>query len=319
MSHDNTSSQTVYRTSASRTGKMMAIMLGICIVGGAIFFAMGDYWISEPAPIVAMMAGERNTEVAVQTGKTITENLSFVESDNLLVLGFNAIIGEEDSNPTIHVNVGDKIIFNVDNAGRSFHAFGVTADTEGFQGIIPNSEIASPNNPLTKGQSGTSEFVAGQEGTYYYICTVAGHREQGMVGEIIVGPAEAPREAAPPTGNSVEFNLDFVEADDFITFGFNAVVGEEGSNPDIRVNSGDEVTVTTANLGRSFHSFAVVTNPEDFNSIVMDSAIGSQLSPLRQNESGSVTFLAGAPGNYYYICTVPGHSLQGMQGNFIVE
>ena len=319
MSHDNTSSQTVYRTSPSRTGKMMAIMLGICIVGGAIFFAMWDYWISEPAPVVAMMAGEKKTDVAVQTGKTITENLSFVESDNLLVLGFNALVGEEGSNPTIHINVGDKIIFNVDNAGRSFHAFGVTADTEGFQGIIPNSEIASPNNPLTGGESGTSEFVAGEEGTYYYICTVAGHREQGMVGEIIVGPAEAPKEAAPPTGNSVEFTLDFVEADDFITFGFNAVVGEEGSNPDIRVNSGDEVTITTINQGRSFHSFAVVTNPEDFNSIVMDSEIGSQLSPLRQNESGSVTFIAGAPGNYYYICTVPGHSIQGMQGNFIVE
>ena len=56
MSHDN--SQTVYRTTPARTGKMMAIMLGICIVGGGIFFSMWDYWISEPAPVVAMMAGE---------------------------------------------------------------------------------------------------------------------------------------------------------------------------------------------------------------------------------------------------------------------
>ncbi|MBA4436707.1 MAG: hypothetical protein H2B04_05225, partial [Nitrosopumilaceae archaeon] len=31
------------------------------------------------------------------------------------------------------------------------------------------------------------------------------------------------------------------------------------------------------------------------------------------------TFIAGAPGTYHYICTVPGHALQGMIGEFIVE
>ena len=52
-------------------------------------------------------------------------------------------------------------------------------------------KLHSPNNPLKPGESGTSEFVPAEEGTYYYICTVPGHREQGMVGEIIVGPAQA--------------------------------------------------------------------------------------------------------------------------------
>ena len=49
------------------------------------------------------------------------------------------------------------------------------------------------------------------------------------------------------------------------------------------------------------------------------SAIAAATNPLKPGESGSVTFLAGAPGTYYYICTVPGHALQGMQGSFIVE
>ena len=43
-------------------------------------------------------------------------------------------------------------------------------------GVIPGSEIAAPTNPLKPGESGTSEFIAGEEGTYYYICTVPGHR-----------------------------------------------------------------------------------------------------------------------------------------------
>jgi len=321
MSQEN--SQTVYRTTSARTGKMMAIMLGICIVGGVIFFSMWDYWISEPPPVVAMMAGDADHAApAAQTGKTITQDLSFVESSDFRTLAFNALPGEPDNNPTINMNVGDKVMFNVVNDGVSFHAFGVTKDTEGFGGIIPGSEVASPSNPLKAGESGTAEFIAGEEGTYYYICTVPGHREQGMVGEIIVGPAQGGGSsgvAAAPTGVSHDFILDFVESDDFRTLAFNALPGEDGNNPEIRVNSGDEITVTSNNLGKSFHAFGVVTNPEDFNNVIWGSEIAAASNPLKPGESGSTTFTAGAPGTYYYICTVPGHALQGMQGNFIVE
>ena len=302
---------------------MMAIMLGICIAGGAIFFVMWDYWISEPAPVVAMMAGEPEPVAPVTaTGETITSDLVFVESSDFLTLGFNALPGEDGGNPPINVSVGDKIIFNIENGGKSFHSFGVTKDAEGFGGIIPGSEVASPNNPLKPSESGTSEFVAGEEGTYYYICTVPGHRAQGMVGEIIVGPSDgtgAPAQAAPPTGISHDFVLDFVESSDFLTLGFNALPGEDGSNPEIRVNSGDEVTITSNNIGKSFHSFGITTSPDDFNNVLWDSEIAAATNPLRPGESGQTTFIAGAPGAYYYICTVPGHALQGMQGSFIVE
>ena len=205
------------------------------------------------------------------------------------------------------------------NDGVSFHAFGVTEAEEGFEGIIPGSEIASATNPLKAGESGTSEFIPTEPGTYYYICTVPGHRMQGMVGEIVVSAPGAKAEAAAPTGVSHDFTLDFVESSDFRTLAFNALPGEPGSNPEIRVNSGDEVTITSVNAGKSFHAFGVVSNPDDFNSVIFDSAIAAANNPLKPGESGSVTFLAGAPGTYYYICTVPGHALQGMQGSFIVE
>ena len=317
MSHDNTQ---VYRTTTERTGKMMIIMLGICIVGGGIFFSLWDYWISEPAPVVAMMAGKVDHKVGTQTGKTITQDLTFVESSDLRILGFNALPGEEGGNPTIQMSVGDKIAFNVDNGGIGVHAFGVTKNDEGFAGIVPGSEIGLATNPLTSGKGGSSEFIAGEEGTYYYICTVPGHREQGMVGEIIITPSDgSPAVAAAPTGVSHDLALDFVEAEDFSSYAFNALSGEEGNNPEIRVNSGDTVTVTVNNAGRSPHAFGVVSNPEDVNSIVMDSAIGSVSNSLAAGQSDSVTFTAGAPGNYYYVCTVPGHAFLGMQGNFIVE
>ena len=319
---------TVYRTTPARTGKMMAIMLGICIVGGAIFFAMWDFWISEPAPVVAMMAAESAAQALAEagdhTGETIPVDLTFIEGDDFITMAFNELPGVEGNNPVINANVGDKIIFDVASTGVSFHAFGVTKNTEGFDGIIPGTDIGSMNSPLSSGDSGTSEFVPGEEGTYYYICTVPGHRAQGMEGMIVVGPAaedsvETHSEPVTPTGVSHEFVLDFVESDDFITFGFDALPGEEGANPDIVVASGDEVTVSVVNKGISFHTFGVVDGPDIFENVHWDSAIGSLTAPLSAGQEGTVTFMAGAPGTYHYICTVPGHAAQGMQGNFIVE
>ena len=318
MSKNN--SQNVYMTSPNRVGRMLLIMLGVCLIGGIVFFSMWDYWISQPPPVVALMAGEKtHAGPAEATGQTITQNLSFLESADFRSLTFNALKDEPGVNPTIEMSVGDKIVFDVVNDGMSFHAFGVTKDTEGFAGIIPGSEIAAPTNPLKPGESGTSEFIAGEEGTYYYICTVPGHRDQGMVGEIIVSGSSGPAVAAAPTGVSHEFELDFIESADFRTLAFNALPGEEGNNPQIIVNSGDEVTITTNNAGMSFHAFGVVSNPDDFNSVIFDSAIAAATNPLKPGESGSTTFTAGAPGTYHYICTVPGHALQGMIGEFIVE
>ena len=318
MSKNN--SQPVYMTSPARVGRMLAIMLGICLIGGIVFFSMWDYWISQPPPVVALMAGEKtHAGPAEATGQTITQDLSFLESADFRSLTFNALKDEPGVNPTINMSVGDKVVFNVVNDGMSFHAFGVTQDTEGFSGVIPGSEIAAPTNPLKPTESGTSEFIAGEEGTYYYICTVPGHRAQGMVGEIIVSGSAGPAVAAPPTGVSHELEFDFIESADFRTLAFNALPGEEGNNPDVVVNSGDEVTITTNNAGMSFHAFGVVSNPDDFNSVVFDSAIAAATNPLKPGESGSTTFTAGAPGTYYYICTVPGHALQGMIGEFIVE
>ncbi|MBI3254658.1 MAG: hypothetical protein HYZ55_01960 [Nitrosarchaeum sp.] len=183
----NQHNQEIYRTTSARTGKMMAIMLSICLVGGIIFFSMWDYWTSTPAAVVAKMAGVKQTEsAAVATGKTITQDLKFIESSDFKTFAFNALPGEEGHSPTINASVGDKIIFNVENAGKSFHAFGVTADEEGFAGIFPSSAIASASNPLKPGMAGSSEFIPSKEGTYYYICTVPGHALQGMKGSFIV-------------------------------------------------------------------------------------------------------------------------------------
>ena len=314
--------ETVYRTTSARTAKMMVIMLGICIVGGAIFFGMWDYWISAPSPAAIARSGVTETgPEAVATGQTITQDLNFVQTqDGFTDLAFNALTGESGHNPTVNAAVGDKIIFNVKNQDGGFHAFGVTAAEEGFAGIIPGSEVASAAAPLAQGDSGSSEFIPTEAGTYYYICTVPGHRELGMVGEIIVGESAGPAEAAAPTGVSHDFTVDFVESEDgFSDLAFNALTGEPGHNPDFVVSSGDEITFTATNMGKGFHAFGIVASPDDFGNSLWGSDIASSSAPLKAGDSGSSTFTAGAPGTYYYICTVPGHAALGMQGSFIVE
>ncbi len=309
MSHENNSQ--FYRTTPARTGKMMAIMLGICIVGGAIFFSLWDYWISEPAPVVAMMAGDSvPTDVGVHTGDTITKDLHFIESSDFRTLAFNALPGEPDNNPTITMDVGDKVIFNVDNAGNSFHSFGVTANSEGVGGIIPGSEVGLPTKPLTHGESGSSEFIAGEEGIYYYICTVAGHREQGMVGTIIVGDAtveeavepEIPEEVMEPEipEKSMEPVPDVpVELDGVISIpAGSAIPGCDETNEcyipyHALVSAGDEIT--WSNDDSAAHTVTSGT-PTDGHDGKFDSSL------FTAGSTYSITL--DEPGVYPYYCIV---------------
>lgn len=310
----------IYRTTSARTTKMLVIMLGICIAGGAIFFSFWDYWISLPPGNQMHKAQEPATSGGMAaTGKQFDVHLNFIESPDFRTLAFNALPGEEGHNPDIQASVGDRIEFLIANNGKSFHAFGVTAAEEGFEGVIPGTEVHTANNPLKPGQTGESAFVPSKEGTYYYICTVPGHREMGMVGKIVVGPAQAPSGPAAATGVSHNFDLKFVESPDFKTLAFNALPNEEGHNPDFKVKSGDSVTFKVDNAGKSFHAFAVISDLDDPNTVVFNSAIKSANNPMKPGETGEVTFTAGAPGQYHYACTVPGHALLGMNGNFVVE
>jgi len=123
----------------------------------------------------------------------------------------------------------------------------------------------------------------------------------------------------PPNGNKIDFTLSFQISSDFTKYGFNAPIGSAGANPDITVHSGDTVIIHLSNPSKSFHAFGVVTDPQDPNSVVWNSAFKTADNPMKLNESGDVTFVAGTPGLYHYICTVPGHATLGMDGNFIVK
>ena len=111
--------ETVYRTSTGRAAKLMTILVGLVVVGGVIFFSLGDYWISELSPAGQAFAGITSEEDAAptvaQTGADIPVTLDFIESKDFRTLAFNALPGEPGNNPTINAKVGDRIIFNILN------------------------------------------------------------------------------------------------------------------------------------------------------------------------------------------------------------
>lgn len=315
----------ILRTSPARVGKMLAILLGIMIIGGAIFFLNYGYWNSylPTAGKIQESLGKSAAPGQGQvTGKTITVNLSFVESPDFKVYAFNTVsLSDPNHNPTINANVGDKIELDVKNAGKSFHAFAITASTSGPGPAIDGTTIGTADDPMKPGSSGEVSFVPSQAGTYYYICAVPGHRELGMEGKIIVAAGTAAPSGATvkATGNKVEFTVNFVMSADFKQYAFNALPGQPGTNPDIKVKSGDTVTIHVKNDSKSYHAFGVVTDPNDPSSVLWNSAFGTPDDPLKPGQSGDVTFVAGAPGTYHYICTVPGHAALGMDAKFIVE
>jgi len=322
MSH---SQEPIYRTTGARFGKMMAILIGIMVVGGVIFFINYDYWNSylpTAGKIQEQGAIGQHIEQGKVTGQTVEVNLSFLESPDFKTYAFNALSGS-DRNPEIHAHVGDKIVFHVKNGGKSFHAFGVTASKEGSGPVIDGTAVGTADNPLKPGKGGDATFVASQPGEYYYICTVPGHRELGMEGKIEIAPAGGAAASSgaevKPTGNKVEFTLSFVMSSDFKQYAFNALPGQPGTNPDIKVKSGDTVTIHIKNDSKSFHSFGVVVDPDNPSNILWNSAVATPDNPLKPGKSGDVTFVAGAPGTYHYICTVPGHATLGMDAKFIVE
>jgi uncharacterized cupredoxin-like copper-binding protein len=91
----------------------------------------------------------------------------------------------------ITVNVGQPVKLVLKNNGTVLHDFVSTdAMVEVMEehgamhdmGGMPTAMHAA----IEAGQQGTLEFKATQAGTYTFYCTIAGHKEAGMTGKLIV-------------------------------------------------------------------------------------------------------------------------------------
>jgi uncharacterized cupredoxin-like copper-binding protein len=103
------------------------------------------------------------------------------------------------------------------------------------------------------------------------------------------------------------------------TYGFgNSSTTLTSPGPTLTLIEGTTYTMTVYNVGTMPHAWEIVPTQAVSGSPSFKAGIdiSSYISP---GSSGSVTFTPNKAGNYYYVCTVPGHIALGMYGTVVVQ
>jgi uncharacterized cupredoxin-like copper-binding protein len=88
--------------------------------------------------------------------------------------------------------------------------------------------------------------------------------------------------------------------------------------PTLTLTEGTSYTMTVYNVGTMPHAWEITSSKTVSSSPMFGAGIdiSSYISP---GASGKVTFTPNQAGNFYYVCTVPGHIALGMWGNVVVQ
>ncbi len=242
-------------------------------------------------------------------------------------MAFVGVGGEIEGivNPTLRVNDGDVVQISLVNND------GIEHDV-----IFPEFK-AGTDRVNRKGASSVTVFRADTAGEYAYFCSLPGHRQAGMEGELVVGGGKGPVVALPPSTSIVRDPADLppplpVGPPRTLTVDLEAVelVGKLANEttynywtfngkvpgPFLRVRVGDTVELNFKNRAdsRMIHSIDLhaVTGPGG-------GAVATQAPP---GEVKSFGFKALNPGLYVYHCATPmvaNHISSGMYGLILVE
>jgi nitrite reductase (NO-forming) len=178
------------------------------------------------------------------------------------------------------VPAGTTVIFTVKNVGKIGHNFKI------------NGKVTKL---IAAGKSGTLTVKFAKKGKFAYLCTLTGHAAAGMKGTFGVGVAAPPTPTTttaptvfPGPGGTVQVNM--------YEYGFTFTPAA--------IPSGN-VTFVMANTGGVTHNL-------DIQGVT--GGIGAFANP-GQTVSMTVNLQAGH--TYGFLCDVPGHADQGMQGSFV--
>jgi nitrite reductase (NO-forming) len=233
-----------------------------------------------------------------------------------------AIDGE--SNPTLHVNPGAIVQVTL-------------IDGDGAEHDVSFPEFkALSDHVIGKGASTVIVFRADRNGTFNYFCTLPGHRQAGMEGDIVVGTGAAttmkpeaadisrePTDLPPPIGGrapqlvTIHLYTEEVKGQlaDNTTYNYWTFNGKV-PGPFLRVRVSDTVELHLKNSAKSrmIHSIDLhaVTGPGG----------GAAVLQVPPGEEKALTFKALKPGLFVYHCATPmvaNHIANGMYGMILVE
>lgn len=277
--------------------------------------------------MVSNRAQEPGTGVKNQgEGVAMVPDVSFTLRTNVgeKGLSFIGVGGTIDGviNPKLQVAVGAVVQITLVNGDGALHDV-----------VFPDFQAAT-EQVVGKGSSSSTVFKAGQAGTFPYYCSIPGHRQAGMEGQLVVGEAQtvqetgadivrSPADLPAPIGDrpaqNVRIDLETVEVKgqlaDGTTYNYWTFNGQV-PGPMLRVRVGDTVEVHLKNNPSSqmIHSvdFHAVTGPGG----------GATVTQVPPGQEKSFTFKALNPGVFVYHCATPmvaNHISNGMYGLIVVE
>ncbi len=89
--------------------------------------------------------------------------------------------------------------------------------------------------------------------------------------------------------------------------------------PTLHFRVGDVVNVTVYNVGSLPHAWALTDAPQYNAQVLFNAHVGSGDVPLAPGQHGNDIFQVAKAGNFYYVCSVSGHTEQGMYGSVVVS
>ncbi|MEX0801475.1 MAG: copper-containing nitrite reductase [Dehalococcoidia bacterium] len=239
-------------------------------------------------------------------------------------LAFVGVGGDIDGvhNPDLQVAAGDSVEVTLVNGDGAEHNIS-----------FPDFEVTSPNVAQREART-TVSFEVTEDGDFEYFCTLAGHRQAGMEGKVVVGGGAAepatgadivrePTDLPPPIGErapeTVRVSLEAVEvegqlAEDttYTYWTFDSKV----PGPFLRVRQGDTVEVTLKNSADNLNTHSI-----DLHAVTGPGG-GAAVTSVAPGEEKTFTFKALKTGAYVYHCATPSvanHISSGMFGLIVVE
>ena len=305
---------------------IFALLLSACQMVSSEEWELRETMSAMQANIDTLSGGATVADTGELVQEDLTEadvNFTLETATDGASLVFVGVGGEIDGqiNPTLQVVPGAIVEITLINGMPTQHD------------LLIDEFGANSGLLLEDGQQVTFSFVAAQEGSFEYYCSVPGHRLAGMEGLFIVGePARiaeaqsivknpsdlpAPIGARAPelvqvelVGQEVVGQLD--DGATFTYFTFNGTV----PGPFIRARVGDTIEITLRNETESTFVHSV-----DLHAV--NGPGGGAV--YTQTQPGDITvfnFEALAPGIYVYHCATPSvahHISNGMYGLILVE
>ena len=145
--------------------KRISSIAVILVVGAVIALIFGGILVSQ--------AAQPTQATTISTGTTVsspTVEFSITVQDSKTPFAF---VYDSQSNPTLHVKLGDTVKITLTNTGTQPHDF-----------ILEGYNIKT--KVLNSGQSDSIVFTADKAGTFTYYCSVPGHKDLGMQGQFVV-------------------------------------------------------------------------------------------------------------------------------------